>query len=347
MGLALEAGRRGLGATSPNPPVGAVIVRDGELLGCGFHRRAGLPHAEIEAIRDARKNHPPEKLKGATLYVTLEPCSTRGRTGACTEALRNAGFGRVVIGTLDPNPWHNGAAAPILTKAGIEVMAGCREDEARDLIRYFQKWIITGRPWVIAKTAITLDGHTTLPEGKGRWLTGEEAREDVQRLRRECDAILVGGETVRRDNPFLTLRGPHAEGRDQPVRVVMSNSGDLPEGAHVFTDENWERTLTYRNNSLERVLISLGRRDICSVMMESGGRLFSEGLTQGLIDEVVLYIAPILGGGDRRLMGIDHFMSRLHDVEVTTIGPDVKIRGRLRPVDPEPANAAEEVQEVE
>ena len=331
MGLALEAGRQGLGLTSPNPPVGAVIVKDGELLGSGYHLRAGQPHAEIEAIRDAGKTHPPEKLKGATLFVTLEPCSTRGRTGACTDAILEAGFRRVVIGTLDPNPLHKGAALRIFARAGIDATSGCREKEARDLIRFFRKWITTRRPWVIAKTAITLDGHTTLPEGEGQWLTSEEAREDVQRIRRECDAILVGGETVRRDNPLLTLRGLCAEGREQPVRVVMSNSGDLPAGAHLFTDENHESTLTYRNNSLERVLASLGRREICSVMMESGGRLFSEGFAHKLIDEVVLYIAPILGGGDRRLTVIDQFMTRLHDVEITTIGPDVKIRGRLRP----------------
>jgi len=209
---ALNEGRKGLGATSPNPPVGAVVVRDGEIIGRGWHEQAGGPHAEILALGDAARQHGPGAAQGATLYVTLEPCSTQGRTPACTGAILAAGIKRVVVGTTDPNPLHAGKGLDLLRAAGIEVSDGVLESESCELIRFFARHITTGLPWVLAKTAMTLDGHTTLPAGDGQWITSPEARDDVQFWRRQCDAIMVGGETFRRDNPSLTLRGKLGRG---------------------------------------------------------------------------------------------------------------------------------------
>ncbi|MCB1078879.1 MAG: bifunctional diaminohydroxyphosphoribosylaminopyrimidine deaminase/5-amino-6-(5-phosphoribosylamino)uracil reductase RibD, partial [Verrucomicrobiae bacterium] len=228
MQIALHEGQKGLGLTSPNPAVGAVIVKDDHILGKGWHRRAGEAHAEIAAIDDALSRQSADDLKGATLYVTLEPCSTEGKTGACTDAILAHQFGRVVIGTIDPNPDHAGAGVEILRQAGISVAVGCREEEARHLIRFFAKHITSGQPYVIAKSAITLDGRTVLRAEDGSWITGKAALDDVQALRRQVDAILVGGETVRRDNPRLTLRGETAKDRQQPWRVILTATRDLP-----------------------------------------------------------------------------------------------------------------------
>lgn len=327
MQIALHEARKGLGTTSPNPPVGALVVKEDSIMGRGWHRKAGDAHAEVEAINDALERHSEEEIRGATLYVTLEPCSTKGRTPPCTKTITDHGIVRVVIGTIDPNPDHSGAAIDILSKAGIEVVTGCREDEARHLIRFFSKHIQTGRPWVIAKTAITLDGRTTLRAADGSWITARPALEDVQSLRQQMDAILVGGETVRKDNPRLTLRGDRAKNREQPWRVVLTVTRDLPEEAKLFTDEHQERTMVMHGNSLERALDVLGQQGITSVLVESGGRLFSHGLANDLVDEVVIYVAPILGGGDTRLMPVDRLVADLIDVEHETIGRDLRITG--------------------
>jgi len=350
MKKALAEAAKGLGLTSPNPPVGAVLVRDGELIGVGHHKKAGGPHAEIEALADAearvaaaKKSRSKSKAKtkaalldkgkaaeGATIYVTLEPCSTKGRTGACTDAILKAGISRVVVGCDDPNPDHSGAGLKLLEKAGIEVTSGVLKSECSDLISFFAKHITTGKPWVIAKTAITLDGHTTLPAERGQWISSAKSLEDVQRIRSGLDAILVGGEVVRRDNPHLTLRGKFAErDRPQPWRVVISADNDLPKDAHLFTDDHKERTIVYQGKTLGQALASLGQRGIQSVMLESGGRLFAYGLAKGLIDELVLYVAPIIGGGENRLLPIDGIVADLKDMRTKRIGPDIKITGRL------------------
>ncbi|NIP93445.1 MAG: bifunctional diaminohydroxyphosphoribosylaminopyrimidine deaminase/5-amino-6-(5-phosphoribosylamino)uracil reductase RibD, partial [Akkermansiaceae bacterium] len=216
MRRALELARRGLGLTSPNPPVGAVIIEDGRELGSGWHRRAGEPHAEIEAIRDAVSRGGQGALGNATLYVTLEPCSSVGRTGACTTAIRQAGLKRVVIGAGDPNPANAGRASGILQDAGIEVVEGIEEAACEELIRAFSKAQKTGLPWLIIKTAMSLDGRITRAPGEGPWISGEGSRADVQRLRFEADAILTSGRTVRADDPRLTLRGSEIpEGKEQ------------------------------------------------------------------------------------------------------------------------------------
>lgn len=332
MKLALREGRKGLGRTSPNPAVGAVIVsKNGkEVLGRGWHHKAGHPHAEIEAIADAKAKFPRRSLAGTTIFVTLEPCSTSGKTGACTDAILEAKFGRVVIGTLDPNPDHAAAAVRILAKTGIDVSVGVCEMECRELIRFFAKHITTGKPYVIAKSAITLDGRTTLTKARGQWISGPESREDVQKLRAECDAVLIGGETARADNPSLTLRGKHAVGREQPYRFVLTAIKELPDDLNLFTDKFADRTEVFHGKSLSRVLTTLGKRGITSVLLESGGRLFAHGIAKKLIDEVVIYQAPIIGGGGKRLMQVDDIIADLENVRVTKSGVDSRIQGTIR-----------------
>jgi len=327
---ALAEGATGVGLTSPNPPVGAVVVRDGAIIGRGWHHRAGEPHAEVEAIADAREHQGSDATTGATLYVTLEPCSTRGRTPPCVEAILEAGFSRVVIGTADPNPDHAGAAFDRLRQAGVEVAVPVLEAEAGELIRFFARRVTTGRPWVIAKSAATLDGRTTLTPGEGPWVSSEASREDVQRWRRQCDAILVGGETFRVDDPSLTLRGDSAEGRPQPLRVVLTSQDELPAGHRLFTDDHADRTRIHRHLSLRESLESLAEEGVNAVLLESGGRLLGHALAEGLVDEVVLYFAPRLGGGAARLLPEDGLVACLDDLRIDRIGPDVRIAGRVK-----------------
>jgi diaminohydroxyphosphoribosylaminopyrimidine deaminase/5-amino-6-(5-phosphoribosylamino)uracil reductase len=295
MRLALEQGRQGVGRTHPNPPVGAVIVAGGECIGQGWHRRAGEPHAEIEALRDATARHP-QRLRGATIYITLEPCSTRGRTGPCTEALIAAGLSRVVWGARDPNPQHAGRAETLLRTAGLAVTTGVLEADCRELIRAFAKWITTGLPWVIAKAATSLDGRLTRPAGEGPWLTSEAARAHGRGLRRRVDAILVGAETVRQDDPQLTIREGPDDDRPQPWRVVLSRSGQLPAGARLFTDAHRDRTLVLPGPHLDTALRDLGARGITSVLIEGGGSVLGQAFAQRLVDEVHWYLAPRLCG---------------------------------------------------
>ena len=292
MRAALREAARGLGHTSPNPAVGAVIVRGGRMVARGFHRRAGEPHAEIAALR-ALKN--PGLAHGAEIYVTLEPCSTQGRTPPCVEAIVRAGFARVVIGTVDPNPAHAGRGGELLRAAGLAVTCGVLESECRELNAGFNRWIVTGLPLVIAKAGMSLDGRLTRPPGEGQWLTGAAARADAMRLRARVDAILIGAETLRTDNPRLTVRG--VTGARQPWRVVVTRSGDLPEDAHLFTDVHRERTLVFRGQSLRAVLRELGRREITSVLLEGGGRVLGDAFDRRLVDRVQFYFAPLLCGG--------------------------------------------------
>lgn len=326
---ALREAKKGLGLTSPNPPVGAVIVSaDGSVLGAGYHRRAGGPHAEIEAIRKVAQKHPLKALKEATLYVTLEPCSTSGKTPACTDAIIEHGFARVVYGCNDPHPGHRGRAKRLLDRRKIAVTSGVLEKQCQSLIRFFAKHTTTGLPWVIAKTALTLDGKTTLPPGQGKWITGEEARADVQRLRSQADAILIGGATLRADNPRLTLRGTAAnKGRPQPWRIITTQRGDLPPQARVFCDRHRDRTLVFKKQSLRRILTKLGKMGVQSVMVESGGKLLTNALSNNLLDEVILYYAPIIGGGGTRAVQADGLTRALESLEIRRFGRDFRVRG--------------------
>lgn len=327
MNLALREARKGIGLVSPNPPVGCVLVKGRKIIGKGFHAGAGGPHAEVVAMAKAA----PRQLKGATAYVTLEPCSTTGRTGPCVEALADAGIARVVYSATDPNPDHSGRAKRLLNKRGIEVTAGLLRDCGEVLIRPWSKFITSGTPWVIAKAGVSLDGRLTRPKGESQWLTCEASRGDAQKLRAEVDAILIGAGTLRADDPSLTLRDKAAlkRGVVQPWRVVLSKSGRLPKDSTLFTDKQKDRTLVYTGKSLRAVLKDLAKRGCVSVMIEGGGALLGDAFKRGLVDEACFYIAPILCG-DKGVPVIGAALPssvELRDTTVRQIGGDVRVRG--------------------
>ena len=290
MRKALREAKNGKGKTAPNPMVGALIVGNNDLLSLGYHHAAGAPHAEMEALNNLRN---PREAHGATLYVTLEPCSTTGRTPPCTEAIIQAGIARVVYGCEDPNPLHRGVAAQILREAGIEVSRGVLSKECEKLNIYWNHRMRTGLPWVIGKCGRSLDGRLS-SHPKQRWITSERSRQHAMRLRSQVEAILLGGATVRIDNPHLTLRPPLAL---QPWRFIWSPSGNIPPDAHVLTDEYHHRTKILREPSFPKVIAYLGALGISSVLIEGGGYTLGEAFDHHLIDEVFFYQAPILQGG--------------------------------------------------
>lgn len=326
MRLALREAAKGMGLTSPNPAVGAVIVKGGRLLAKGWHRCAGGAHAEIEALRSLKK---PGLARGATLYVTLEPCCTHGRTPPCTEAIVQAGIARVVAGATDPNPRHAGRGFSILKKVGVAVTPGVLAGQCTALNAAFNKWITTGMPLVIAKAGLSLDGKLTRPPGEGSWLTSVRARADAMRLRAEVDAILVGAGTVRADNPRLTVRGLPGSRVRQPWRVVLTRSGRLPKSAHLFSDEHRARTLVFRGKSLRAVLRALAARGCTSVMIEGGGALLGSAFDARLVDRVHFYLAPMLCGGPDVIGGLGAGSSgdspKLANVTFRRIGPDIRL----------------------
>lgn len=314
---ALRLARRGLGRTSPNPAVGAVVVRAGRVVGRGYTRPAGGPHAEVVALRQAG-----EKARGATLYVTLEPCAHHGRTPPCTDAVRDAGIARVVIACRDPNPSVRGDGAGRLRRAGIGVSTGVLRREGEEAIRFFHKHVTTGLPWVTLKLAASMDGRIATASGDSRWVTGAAARRFVHELRDTHDAVLVGAETVLRDDPALTCR--RRGGRD-PVRVILDGRLRLPESARVVRQGTVILTrsgaptakvarLRRRGATVIAVpgsgaripwrtaLRVLAERDVCSVLVEGGGAVAAEALRGGEVDELLLFYAPKLVGGDGRPM---------------------------------------------
>lgn len=328
MWAALAEARRGLGNVSPNPAVGAVLVQKKQVVSSGFHRATGFPHAEIECLATA----PGGSLRSASLYITLEPCSTVGRTPPCTEAILRAGVGRVVIGATDPNPLHGGRGIEQLRAAGINVTSGVLDAECTRLNESFNKWIVTGKPFVIAKCGMSLDGRLTRLPNEGQWLTSPAARRHARALRAEVDAILIGAETLRRDDPRLTTR---ARGTRQPWRVVLSRSGKLPRAAHVFCDRFAERTLVFRKKTLRQVLEDLGRREITSVLIEGGGNTLGQAFDARLVDRVQFYLAPLLTGGPVLAVPGKGAGSTLDGARLTRprfekIGPDLIVTGYLR-----------------
>lgn len=291
MRIALDEARKGCGLTSPNPVVGAVLAIGGRVIAKGHHRQAGRPHAEIECLLSFGAKVP----KQATLYVTLEPCSTVGRTPPCTRAIIGAGIKSVVFGAFDPNPKHEGRACALLRESGIDVETNVLAEECSRLNETYNKWIRCGQPFVIGKCGMSLDGRLTRPPQERQWLTSPAARRDGRKLRAQVDAILIGAETLRADDPALTVRG--FTDRRQPWRVVLTRSGNLPGGRRLFTDRWADRTLVYRNKPLKTVLQDLGRREITSVLIEGGGDVLGQALDSRLIDKVQIYVAPILTGG--------------------------------------------------
>ncbi|MEN3368800.1 MAG: diaminohydroxyphosphoribosylaminopyrimidine deaminase [Verrucomicrobiota bacterium] len=322
---ALSEARKALGQTSPNPAVGAVLVIDGKIVAKGHHARAGSVHAEIECLRQFNAPIP----RNAILYVTLEPCSTTGRTGPCTETIINAGVRHVVIGATDPNPKHGGRGVEILKKAGLDVRSGVLADECSELNEAYNKWITTGRPFVVAKCGMSLDGRLSSAPGEKRWLTSATSRRHARQLRAQVDAILIGAGTLRADNPRLTVRG--VRGAKQPWRIVLSRSGSLPRQAHLFTDRFADRTIVSAG-SLSTVLREAGEKEITSVLIEGGGEILGQALDQRLVDKIQLYLGPVFVGGPIVSfggLGADHSSAapRLHRVRYERIGQDICVMG--------------------
>lgn len=331
---ALALARMAWGLTNPNPMVGAILVRNGEIIGRGFHLHAGAPHAEVNAVQDARKRG--FDPAGSILYVTLEPCCTSGRTPPCTELILREKIARVVVGTLDPNPKHAGKGADILREHGVEVSVGFEVSACTRLNRNFFTWITTGKPRVMLKLATTLDGRIATASGDSKWVTGAEARRRVQRLRRMADAILVGAETVRRDHPALTVREPD-HWPVQPLRLVASSTMDAAELAEYFSDGNAEVVSLKTPQEWEALLLELGRRNMVSLLIEGGGEVAASALSAGAVDDVEFHVAPkILGGRNSRpaVGGVDpeSMLSALqvHGLEVEQCGEDVILSGTLR-----------------
>ena len=358
MQRALELARRFRGFTSPNPCVGAVVVRDGDVVGEGAHKGAGQPHAEVEALREAG-----ERAGGATLYCTLEPCNHHGRTPPCTEAIIQAGVTRVVFASGDPNPNVEGSGANRLRAAGIEVAGGTLEKEADHLIREFLHVCRRGRPWVTAKMATSLDGKMTTSTGESQWITSSEAREHGHRMRHEHDAILVGAGTVLADDPRLNVRLPDGPWT-QPIRVVMDSAGRSPISAAVFGpgeeapilattnvipddkralyEERGVHVEVLKAGASGRVdpvalLEALAGRSVQSVLLEGGPTLIGSFLEQDLIDEVLHYISPSLIGGSEAKgaiagLGRARLAERLwlEDVTIERCRDDILIRGLTR-----------------
>jgi diaminohydroxyphosphoribosylaminopyrimidine deaminase/5-amino-6-(5-phosphoribosylamino)uracil reductase len=335
MRMAIEEAKLGTGLTAPNPVVGAVLVKNGRLLAKGHHHCAGLPHAEIETLKQVT----PSLAKGATLYVTLEPCSSHGRTPPCTGAIVAAGIKRVIYGATDPDSRHCGRATTILRKAGIEVFAEFLAAECAALNTHWNHRVSTGLPWVISKAGMSLDGYLDSPlklRGR-RWITSAASRREAMRLRASVESILVGGGTVRTDNPALTIRGIKIpKGHPQPWRVVWSRSGQIPGNSKLLTDVHRARTLVFTGMTLRKVLKELGKRGISSVLIEGGGRTLAEAFRDKLVDEIRFFIAPVIQGGnipaiDTKGMKFLKKPLKLSDSVTTKIGSDLMISAKVLP----------------
>ena len=348
MELALSLAEKGLGTTSPNPMVGAVIVRDGEIIGRGFHRKAGDDHAEITALREAG-----ERARGATLYITLEPCCHYGKTPPCTESIIKSGIRRVVAAMSDPNPLVCGGGFTRLRQRHIETESGVLENRARKLNEAYLKYISTKIPFVTLKLAMTLDGRIAAPDGSSRWITGPESRKRVHLLRAWSDAVMVGVGTVLADNPKLTVRD--AEGSD-PWRVILDSHLRSPLNSHVFADaraivvaaekpetgklqelgrrgiEVWKMESKEGKISLHDVLKRLGEQLMTSILCEGGAALAASLLREGLADKLCIFFAPkilgkgIDGIGDLGFQTIDRAI-HLGNREVEELGDDILITG--------------------
>jgi diaminohydroxyphosphoribosylaminopyrimidine deaminase / 5-amino-6-(5-phosphoribosylamino)uracil reductase len=360
MRLALRLAGHGYGATSPNPMVGALLVKNGKVIGRGWHRRAGLPHAEIEALQDAKKHsHNP---RGATLYVTLEPCSTHGRTPPCTNAIIFAGLKKVVIGAKDPNPKHAGKGFKILQRAGVEVVHGILSGECAKLNEAFNHWIVHRTPLVTVKAAMTLDGKIATARGESKWITGEKSRAHGMKLRQGSDAILAGINTVLSDDPSLTVRNQKTPNKNLR-RIILDSRARTPLAAKVVSDKfaalttivvgktapkNRVAALSKRVNvmaaplagsklDLKWLLKKLGAESVTSLLVEGGGEVNASFLLGGFAQRVAFYYAPkILGGRNSRksvagegARSLDASL-RLREVQWRQLGEDLLLMARVK-----------------
>ncbi len=352
--LALAMG--GAGRVAPNPLVGSVIVKNGAIVGRGWHEGPGKPHAEIVALQDAGP-----AARGATVYVTLEPCNHDGRTGPCAEALIEAGIAEVIYALADPNPTAAGGGKR-LRAAGVRVCGGVLEDEAREQNRFWLRWLETERPYVIAKFAASLDGKLATRKNDSQWITGDAARQRAHDLRRRMDAILVGADTVIADDPSLTARND-SDDPQHPLRVVLDTAGRTPPGAKVYDRAGKgallvasEKTTPSRLHAyrdlgvdvlqltagqdgrpeLEALLDALGARGVNALLVEGGGAALGAFFDAGLVDEVWAFIAPLVigGAGAPSVAGRGPALLaeawRLAEPQTEWLGGDVLVRGRIR-----------------
>jgi diaminohydroxyphosphoribosylaminopyrimidine deaminase/5-amino-6-(5-phosphoribosylamino)uracil reductase len=353
MALALEWAAKGMYITAPNPRIGCVIVRDGEVIGAGHTQPAGQAHAEVQALRDARARG--NDVRGATAYVTLEPCSHHGRTPPCSNALIQAGLGRVVAAMTDPNPLVAGRGLAQLEAAGIAVSSGLMADEAYELSIGFFTRMRHGRPWVRLKTAASLDGATALASGESQWITGPQARADGHAWRARASAILTGIGTVKADDPQLTVRG--VETPLQPRRVIVDSRLEIDLGSRILQGEPcWivaavpdagkeallraagHEVIMLPNSSgkvdLPALMLELGRREINELHVEAGSKLNASLVREGCVDELLVYLAPSLIGPGQGMFALaplaslqDKFALRFHGVQ--QVGPDLRILARF------------------
>ena len=357
MKMALDLSLKGQGYTSPNPMVGAVVVKDGEVVGTGYHQAAGEPHAEVHAINSAGIY-----AKGSTLYVTLEPCNHEGRTPPCTEKILKAGIKEVVVTMKDPNPDVKGGGIEYLKQHGIDVRLGICEEEARKINEFFIKYVQTKRPFIIVKCAATLDGQIATKTGDSKWITGKESRKFVHGLRHRVDAIMVGIKTVIRDNPRLTTRLDNIKGHD-PIRVILDTHLSISEEANLLRVDSESDTIVFTGNSvpqdkklriektgarvlaaavidnlidLDLLMDQLGALGITSLLIEGGSRIIASAFRAGIVDKLFFYFAPkILGGNDGYpiCMGPGtEFMNEcisVKDIKVWQFGDDVMIEGYI------------------
>lgn len=352
MRLALELANKGEGYTNPNPIVGAVVVKEGKIVGQGYHHEFGGPHAEVYALEEAK-----EKARDATIYVTLEPCSHYGKTPPCVDRIIQARISRAVIACRDPNPLVNGKGIEKMRASGIEVSEGVLIKEAQRANEIFFKFVKTNTPFVQLKLAMSLDGKIATRTGDSQWITGKEARTEVHRLRRRFAAVLVGVNTVIKDAPLLTVR--HVRGPN-PVRIVLDGQGRMPVQARMFSAEGrtivvtaamsdskeeqlrangaevWRLASHYNRVDLRALLSLLARENIDSVLIEGGGETAASFLESGLVDKVSFFIAPIIIGGRNSIgtiagEGVDKVSDafKLYEVSIMKLGDDMMIEGYL------------------
>jgi diaminohydroxyphosphoribosylaminopyrimidine deaminase / 5-amino-6-(5-phosphoribosylamino)uracil reductase len=346
MAQAIKLAHKAEGKTSPNPMVGCVIVKNGHIIGQGYHHKAGEPHAEILAFSEAG-----DKAAGATLYVTLEPCCIFGRTPPCTQSIINNKIRRVVIGVNDPNPKVNGRGLVILKDAGISVSSGVMKAECDDLIKPYTKYITTGMPFVTVKYAQSLDGRLATKSGSSQWISSPQALKYAHQLRAQSDAVLVGAGTANTDNPKLTVRLVKG---NNPMRIVLSQSGKFKKGLHLFSDKK-ARTIVisgdsakfpreyeivrvplYKNSlDLKAALLELGKLGVVNLLVEGGAQIITGFLRRNLVDRIIVVSAPIIIGdgisaiGDLNTKTIDKAM-KLFNIDSKRIGADCLIIGDFK-----------------
>ena len=356
MKLALELAKKGIGRVHPNPMVGAVIVKDGKILGQGYHKKCGEGHAEVNAFKDAEEKN--ENVEGAEMYVTLEPCSHFGKTPPCADKIIEKKISKVFIGTLDPNPLVAGRGVKKLKDAGIYVEYGILESECYKLNEVFMKYIVKKEPFVVMKTGMSLDGKIATYSGESKWITEEKSREDVHNLRNELTGIMVGINTVLKDNPQLTCR---VNGGRNPIRIIVDSTLKIPIDCKIVNTAKEVETIIATTdkanldkiNSLEdkgvkiivvpskngkvnlkELMTILGKLKIDSILLEGGGTLNFSALEEGIVDKVKIYIAPkIIGGKDSKTpiegKGIDNLKDafKITNLSVSTIGEDILVEG--------------------